>query len=370
MEHQQFKKRNGKIEFFRFIFCIIIILFHCNRILGDGGSKESWRLGLFPRGYIGVEFFYFVSGYLLANSLFLSREKNESRPFDREYWSFLWGKVLSILPYHLLAFAALFVQDWFFKKYTIGKAVKVFLSEIPGLFLLQKAGFNFYNLNSVEWYISAMLVAMAVIYVFCHKDFRNYSGVVAPLSAVLIIGWIFFNCGAMSGASRKMPLSLGYVCLFRAFAEINLGIFAFRIAKVLERESWGRRERIFLSVIEWGGYAASVLFSLFEIPIRFEIIPLFCLFVSVTLSFSRSSCYSSIWDRKPFYFLGRFSVTLYLNQLFAIYLVRRYAPGRPLVEQGMIVLCITAIVSLVFMAVGSAWLKRIKASHLHKMINS
>lgn len=323
---------------------------------------------MFPRGYIGVEFFYFVSGYLMANSLFQSQKEKKSLPFDREYWKFLWGKLLPILPYHLLAFCILFIQDWLFKEYSIFRAAKAFLYELPGLFFLQKAGFNGCRLNTVEWYISAMLLAMAVIYPFCKKAFDTYSGVVAPLSAIFVMGWIFFSCGAISGASRKMPLELGYVCLFRAFAEINLGIFAFRAARVLKRERWSQRERMVLSAIEWSGYAAAVLFSLFAVPIRYELLPLFCLLVSVTLTFSHVSCNDSIWNHQAVYFLGKCSLVFYLNQLSAIYFVQRYAADRTLIEQGMGVLFITAAVSFVLMEVGEPWLARIRHSHFQHII--
>lgn len=365
---KQRKERNGKIEFFRFVFSVIIILFHCNRILGNGGSKDGYELGMFPRGYIGVEFFYFVSGYLMANSLFQSQEEKKSLPFDREYWKFLWGKLLPILPYHLLAFCVLFIQDWFFKEYSIFKAAMSFLYELPGLFFLQKAGFDGCRLNTVEWYISAMLLAMAVIYPLCKKAFDTYSGVVAPLSAIFVMGWIFFSCGAMSGASRKMPLELGYVCLFRAFAEINLGIFAFRAARVLKRERWSQRERMVLSAIEWSGYAVAVLFSLFAVPIRYELIPLFCLLVSVTLTFSQVSYNDRVWNHQVIYFLGKCSLVFYLNQLSAIYFVQRYASGWTLIGQGVGVLFITAAVSFISMKVGELWLARIRRSHFHHMI--
>lgn len=360
------KEKNGKIEFFRFVFSIIIILFHCNRILGNGGSKEGLELGLFPRGYIGVEFFYFVSGYLLANSV--SKSQNSHLSFERGYWKFLWGKVLPILPYHLMAFAMLFIQDCFLNAYSLFEAAKVFVHDIPGLFFLQKAGFDGCRLNSVEWYISAMILAMAVIYPLCKKAFHTYSGVFAPLSAVFMIGWIFFSCGAISGSSKKMPLGLGYVCFFRAFSEINLGIFAFRIAQMLGREQWSRKERFCLSALEWGGYAIAVLFSLFAVPVRYEMIPLFALFVSVTLTFSHIAYQEHIWNRKGIYFLGKCSMVFYLNQLFAIHLVQHYASGLSLAMQSTIVVFATAMISFMLMVVGELWLKQIKCSHFQSMI--
>ena len=49
-------KRNGKIELMRFVFAIVIACFHLN-------------MGIFSSGMLAVEFFFIVTGYLLAKSL-------------------------------------------------------------------------------------------------------------------------------------------------------------------------------------------------------------------------------------------------------------------------------------------------------------
>ena len=57
--------RNGKIDLLRFVFCIGVILHHIELILGeDSPVRGYFTLG--RQGYIGVEFFFLVSGWLLA----------------------------------------------------------------------------------------------------------------------------------------------------------------------------------------------------------------------------------------------------------------------------------------------------------------
>ena len=50
------EKRNGTIDFFRFVFAAGIVFYHARPLI----QQE-----LFVCGYIGVEFFFLVSGYLL-----------------------------------------------------------------------------------------------------------------------------------------------------------------------------------------------------------------------------------------------------------------------------------------------------------------
>jgi peptidoglycan/LPS O-acetylase OafA/YrhL len=64
------KQKNGKIEIMRFIFSVIIILFHCHRSIGFHHLVIGQsRIPVLNRGYFGVEFFFVISGLLMAKSI-------------------------------------------------------------------------------------------------------------------------------------------------------------------------------------------------------------------------------------------------------------------------------------------------------------
>ena len=52
------KQHNVTIDFLRFLFSVIVVLHHSRYVLGD---DNCYFLG----GSLAVEFFFFVSGYLL-----------------------------------------------------------------------------------------------------------------------------------------------------------------------------------------------------------------------------------------------------------------------------------------------------------------
>ena len=68
------KQRNATIELMRFLFASSIIFFHIAGTLWDRKlilfSGEEFKLTLFRNGYIGVEFFFLVSGFLMAKSIY------------------------------------------------------------------------------------------------------------------------------------------------------------------------------------------------------------------------------------------------------------------------------------------------------------
>ena len=66
------KKRNGTIDILRFLFCIGILLFHIEKYIFEEPSlKNGIHFDFFPHGSIGVEFFFLVTGWLMAKSIFL-----------------------------------------------------------------------------------------------------------------------------------------------------------------------------------------------------------------------------------------------------------------------------------------------------------
>ena len=89
-------KKNGRIELLRFLFALIILLFHIQKRfakspvpMGDTG------LYFFNHGCIGVEFFFLVSGYLLAAGCYKLRDE----PCDfigTETAGVMWKKIKHI----------------------------------------------------------------------------------------------------------------------------------------------------------------------------------------------------------------------------------------------------------------------------------
>ena len=75
MNNQTYKKqKNGSVEFLRFLFTSIIIFFHINLDLWDQ-KKVIAVIGdapvtFFNHGNIGVEFFFLVTGWLMAKTIY------------------------------------------------------------------------------------------------------------------------------------------------------------------------------------------------------------------------------------------------------------------------------------------------------------
>ena len=122
----------------RFVFCIIIILFHLNNRISVVFNED---FSFFRHGRIGVEFFFLVSGYLLANTAHRQYSTND---IVKSTTGFMYKKVKSIFPYHVFVFFVDMAIFYVFKEWEgISLALRRFASYIPGLFFLQKSGIKY-----------------------------------------------------------------------------------------------------------------------------------------------------------------------------------------------------------------------------------
>lgn len=359
--------RNGKVELFRFIFCVIIILFHCMKTFGS--VELSTPLGdvrLFVRGYFGVEFFFLVTGYLTAASIVKRRSEltpEQLRAFDlgKEAWRFFLKKYMAIFPYHAFAFGVLIFVRIFTREIWRGGCLKTagFLFEsIPEFFLLQRFGFSYTNIDVVEWYISAMLIALLFLYPIAFRFYSMYVHVVGPLSALWILGVIYYIHGTFSG--QDVWTGFGYVCVFRAISEITLGMCMYETARSLGKMHFSPKRRMLLTGAEAFGFVLACGYALTGFDNRFEPHMLLFLSVSVALAFSGQTFGNESFQKGWIFFLGRCSLPLYLTQLIGIALVNKYIKEPPFAVRAAIAFGITAVMAAICKRVGDAAAKRNK----------
>lgn len=317
--------RNGKIELLRFVFCIVILLFHGQKyLIGETSLPEDIRLAFFRQGAIGVEFFFLVSGYLMAKTIYKTRVADQEngtneQTLSRTTLGFLKRKYLSILPQHLAAFVIVFAAYVIGRGFTLKEWILKAINSVPNLLLIEMSGTSFTNPNHIEWYISAMLIAMAIIYPLCYKYYYTFTRCAAPLAALFIVGYLMYETNYLSGVSVWMGFA--YKGFLRSLAEIALGTTAFEIARCMSKINFSRAKRIAFTVVELACISGVLLFCVTTFPSRYEVYALIALFVAVTLAFSGVTYGNGLFNNKFCYFLGRSSLPIYLAQLAPIYVV-------------------------------------------------
>jgi peptidoglycan/LPS O-acetylase OafA/YrhL len=352
-------KRNGKIEVYRFIFCICVLSFHIEKyILGEASLDNGIHFAYFPHGAMGVEFFFILSGFLMAKSISKSRAlnpKNANSFSAKEGLNFIWRKYVSIFPQHLVAFVIAFVVYALVNDLSAKGVVLSAIDSIPNLFLIEMSGINFTNPNHIEWYISCMLIAMAIIYPICKKYYDKFTRYFAPLLALLILGYMIYTTSALTGVTKWTGVC--YKSLLRAIVEISLGTCSYEFSRFLSSKKFTSSQRFIFTLIELVSLVASVLYVVLTMPRKYEVYVLALFFVLVSITFSGVSYGNKIFNNKFSYFLGKITLPIYLAQVAAIDFGNKYFADMSLKKCIVLIYILTIVIAFVVMVVGNFLMK-------------
>ena len=336
------KKKNGKIELLRFLFALIIAMFHLSCSL-------SYDNKLFNKGYLAVELFFFVSGYLFAASL--ARIKPQSTDeLISESTSFMWKKYVSVMLYFIpsvFIYAVMWIPYYDLKAWSL---IMRLTEMIPNIFLLQIFGFKSGTWMVYSWYLSAMLAVMLILTPIVLKFPRVYALCISPFLSLTLLGSVMHENGNYNvcNGSWSGCLNLG---LFRAFAEISLGCTAFYIVQsgVLKK----------LNPVILRLFAALLLtFSILYMAVgsrdSFEPPVVLSLFAVVLIAFYDED-FCSFLNNSAVGFLGKFSFPFYLcHSVARFYTVKIGSLNEKYALQILVFLLMSIVLSLLCMIVGDA----------------
>jgi peptidoglycan/LPS O-acetylase OafA/YrhL len=357
MAEKKKSRRNGKIELYRFIFSMYVLFFHMGKyLLPPQKFTDGAELGFFRHGAMGVEFFFLVSGWLMAASVSrkLAAKGEGEKPFvPKEGLDFLKRKYLSLMPQHIPAFVIAFTVYVYIRELRPTAIIKAFVDSLPNLFLIQMSGANFTNPNHLEWYISAMLIAMALLYPILTKYYDAFAKYIAPLAALLICGYLIYTDKKLTGVTTWTGLC--FKAVLRAVAEVSLGFASFELSAYLGKKQFTKGQRIFLTLTEIGCLSGVTLYTVSLLSTKYELYCLALLFVMVTLAFSGVTYGNEVLSNGFVCFLGKLSLPVYLSQIAAIDLTAARYSSRTGGQRIITALAFTALFTAVTFLAGEAW---------------
>lgn len=236
------KECNYIVELLRFLFCTMIVVHHSYRMYGDNKIYA-------PTGYMGVEFFFVVTGYYMMRKIDCDKSEKNIGVATKQYILPKYKKMMIVLFYSILA--SICIQyisgcnmDW--KNNLIGS--------IPELLMLQMVGIGYYFPTGAAWYLSAMFLALIILYPLALRYKSSYVYIIAPCISIILMGYILRSMGNIGNAPGQ---DLGFlkVGVWRAFADIAMGNILWSVSErlkiVIER---CKRLEWLLGIVEVGGY--------------------------------------------------------------------------------------------------------------------
>lgn len=310
------KQHNVTIDFLRFLFSVIVVLHHSRYVLGD---DNCYFLG----GSLAVEFFFFVSGYLLLVGADKAGRKNGAgtNGIGSETLYFILHKIRSFLPEFLIAWWIGFVLIGVVRQYGVLDYLKAFGNDLWELTLVKMSGLFTHGIDGAMWYLSAMLFGMALLYPLLRTKRDLMTHLVCPLLALFLYGYL---CQA-EGHPRDPIVWLGlcYKGLVRAVAGLCTGVvicMAVRRIKKLAPAGLTKLGNALAIGTQLLCLILTIRYMAEQEPSEYDYFYMFLLMLLVLISFSgfglESVLGNSQWLHLLSAFLGKYSLSLYLGHLY------------------------------------------------------
>lgn len=310
------KQHNVTIDFLRFLFSVIVVLHHSRYVLGD---DNCYFLG----GSLAVEFFFFVSGYLLLVGADKAGRKNGAgtNGIGSETLHFILHKIRSFLPEFLIAWWIGFILIGVVRQYGVLDYLKAFGNDFWELTLVKMSGLFTHGIDGAMWYLSAMLLGMAFLYPLLRTKRDLMTHLVCPLLALFLYGYL---CQA-EGHPRDPIVWLGlcYKGLVRAIAGLCTGVvicMAVRRIKKLAPAGLTKLGNALAIGIQLLCLILTIRYMAEQEPSEYDYFYMFLLMLLVLLSFAGFGLESVLGNSQRLHllsaFLGKYSLSLYLGHLY------------------------------------------------------
>ncbi|GLS04964.1 acyltransferase [Chitiniphilus shinanonensis] len=274
------------LEGLRGVVAIAIIYFH---------TTYSWP------GYLGVEFFMMLSGFVMAHSCL-------DRPARPEGGLFVLQRLARLYPLHLLGLA-LFAASYLLRygqwpSYADGTLFTL----IQQLLLLHNVGFNPQGLtwNFPAWSISIEVWVNLIVFFVIPQRVRSVQLLLGALACYLVI----YNLSHHLDVHHTLYWGWLAAGMVRGMAGFLLGWFAYRVS--------GRLDRVAGHAVGWNLFELLPLLALTPIlmgPVRnapldfVAVILIFALMLSLA---QQRGLLSRLLSIAPLQYLGRISYAVYL----------------------------------------------------------
>lgn len=254
---------------------------------------------LVPHGYVAVDFFFVLSGYIMCYTYLRAFERDGRQALG----PFLKKRVIRLLPLNVfvtfallglgLLSVALLGRNMFFGD------IRVPFDVLTNLFMLQGLGIG-KNLNGPSWSVSAEFIAYLLFPLLIAGAFSRRQAVWVACAVLAL--WGLLSVALVNprlGLGSEDPVFGGLRCL----SEFTLGMFSYRVAQTAAGARWLSQDR-------WAALAIAACLLLMLVRIDL-LVALTFPFVVATVGQNRARV--GAWLAQPWlYFLGNISYSLYL----------------------------------------------------------
>ena len=251
------------------------------------------HLPIIEEGYIGVDLFFVLSGFVLSYVYFQDERLTTARGYGR----FLWLRLARVYPLHLASLFAILFVTIALPDFTSTYEPSKFSAGAFGanLLLIQNWGLYYQSWNVPSWSISAewfaYLVFPLLILVACKISSRSVLVAMATAALGATIGLLYL-------AGYRDPNAPSLAGMVRMAGEFSCGVLLYAATRR------GFRVPTFAGTV--------IVLVLCAVAILSQFVLLFAVALVIVLSSQEGSAWSGALRWKPILFLGEISYSIYM----------------------------------------------------------
>lgn len=300
MNNKNIKLHNGEISILKFLFALLILAFHL------GGFYDK-----FNYGYIGVEFFFIVSGFFFCKNLLNKKVKDSEIPSTT--YEYLKKNFLKFISYYLILYLLAIPISFLIDKFSVIDFVSAFF----GLFSLPVPNIKL-GIYGITWYINAMILIEFILYPLLLKFKDKIVYIVSPVVIFFSLSFLLINYGIIGDPWQSTTFC--FKGIVRALMDINIGIFMYGIIDKLKDTKLTEFSRFIITILEIIGYIlVAYLSNKHTVVVEFAMLLIIILCLFVTLS--EKDYLNEFSNNKFFYYLEKLSLPIYVFQFIFIRLI-------------------------------------------------
>lgn len=295
------KNRFGKISLYKFLFSIMIIVFHVGNVLDYNKFKFN-----FGSGSIAVDFFFVVSGFFFCRKYVNYKVKNS---VGEDSFNYFINRTNRFIKYIIILLIIAIPFSIFCLKFNFTSLINAFykLLYIPHH---TKCGSEIFG---ITWYIVAMILAESILFPFLIKYKKEFVYIISPIIIILLGSYLLIRYGHFA-TPWKMGTIL-YKGILRGIFEINIGMYLYLISEKISNVKFTKLSKILLLLFEIAGYLSIfVLVNLNNAHRRFDVLMLIIISICILISTNKNMYLYNFCNNKLFYFLEKLSLPMYIYQ--------------------------------------------------------
>lgn len=212
--------RDDTVELWRFLFCIAVLGLH---------FFSKINSTIFRAGYLGVEFFFLLSGYGVFR--FYTKKMARQTMADRlsALGTYIGRRIIRLYPLYFISLLLMLLLRIVQQNLSFGQIVSYLKLEWAELLWLQCGPLGNEVLISEHWYVPAMFWGSLFLLVILMVTGRFGGFFLCPVISMGIYGYYL-------RLIHKIDVIYSYHAVLRAIAGISLGIFIGFVVDFLQKK--------------------------------------------------------------------------------------------------------------------------------------